>query len=76
MPGNKFRPNDLVPRAEFATALSRMLYSTSDGEYKLTPKYYVHHMEKLMEEKILTNDDPMMEELRGYVMIMLMRSAK
>jgi len=23
---NKFRPNDVVTRAEFATALSRMLY--------------------------------------------------
>ena len=30
MPDNKFRPFDLVTRAEFATALSRMLYSTPD----------------------------------------------
>jgi hypothetical protein len=29
-----------------------------------------------MNEKIITNDDPQLQELRGYVMIMLMRSAK
>ena len=76
MPNNKFRPNDEVTRAEFATALSRMIYNTSDGEYKSTPKYYIHHMEKLVKEWIITKDDPNMKELRGYVMIMLMRSAK
>ena len=75
MPDNKFRPNDEVTRAEFATALSRMIYNTSDGEFKSTPKYYIHHMEKLVKEWIITNDDPNMKELRGYVMIMLMRSA-
>ncbi|MBQ5944853.1 S-layer homology domain-containing protein [bacterium] len=26
MPNNNFRPKDLVTRAEFATALSRMLF--------------------------------------------------
>jgi len=76
MPNNKFRPNDEVTRAEFATALSRMLYNTSDWEYKSTPKYFIHHMEKLVKEWIITNDNPKMKELRGYVMIMLMRSAK
>ena len=76
MPNNKFRPNDEVTRAEFATALSRMLYKTSDWEYKSTPKYYIHHMEKLVKEWIITKSDPAMKELRGYVMIMLMRSAK
>ena len=76
MPWNNFRPNDEVTRAEFATALSRMVYWTSDGEYKATSKYYVHHMEKLVKEWIITNDDPNMKELRWYVMIMLMRSVK
>ena len=76
MPNNKFRPNDEVTRAEFATALSRMVYHTSDGEYKSTPKYYIHHIEKLVKEWIITKDDPSMKELRWYVMIMLMRSAK
>jgi hypothetical protein len=76
MPNNNFRPNDEVTRAEFATALSRMIYWTSDWEYKWTWKYYIPHMEKLKKEWIITKDDPSMKELRGYVMIMLMRSAK
>ena len=76
MPWNNFRPNDEVTRAEFATALSRMAYWTSDWEYKATSKYYVHHMEKLVKEWIITNDDPNMKELRWYVMIMLMRSTE
>ena len=67
---DKFRPNDLVTRAEFATALSRMLFSTPDWD-----PYYVTHLAKLKEEKIITNDNPSMQELRGYVMLMLMRSA-
>ena len=53
-----------------------LLYSTSDGEYKSTSKYYIHHMEKLVKEWIITKDDPKMKERRWYVMIMLMRSAK
>ena len=73
---NNFRPDDEVTRAEFATALSRMLYWTSDGEYKSTDKYYTNHMKKLVQEWIITNDDAKMKELRWYVMIMLMRSAK
>ena len=71
MPNNNFRPNDLVTRAEFATALSRMLYSTPDGN-----PYYVPHIQKLKTEWIITNDDYKMKELRWYVMIMLMRSAQ
>ena len=66
-----FRPNDLVTRAEFATALSRLLFNTPDGE----DNYYTTHLQKLMDEKIITVDTPDLQELRGYVMIMLMRSA-
>ena len=76
MPNNNFRPDDEVTRAEFATALSRMLYATSDWIYKSTSEYYTNHMKKLKEEWIITKDDPKMKELRWYVMIMLMRSAK
>ena len=76
MKDNKFRPNDEVTRAEFVTALSRLLYSTSDWEYKSTSKYYTHHMEKLVNEWIITKADPKMKERRWYVMIMLMRSVK
>lgn len=68
---NMFRPFDLVTRAEFGTALSRMLYWLADWK-KL---YYETHLKKLTEEKIITNNDPNLRELRWYVMIMLMRSA-
>ncbi len=76
MPNNEFRPYWYVTRAEFATALSRLLYNTSDWEFEKTSKYYVPHIDKLAYEWILTNTDPYMKELRGYVMLMLMRSAK
>ena len=69
---DEFRPFDEVTRAEFVTALSRMLFGLADGENL----YYETHMQKLLEEKIITVADPNMKELRGYVMIMLMRSAK
>ena len=67
---DKFRPYDWVTRAEFATALSRMLYGLEDGN-----PYYATHLAKLKTEWIITNDNPELKELRGYVMIMLMRSA-
>ena len=70
MSNNKFRPFDLVTRAEFATALSRMLFSTPDWN-----PYYSTHLSTLKEEKIITIDNPDMQELRGYVLLMLMRSA-
>jgi len=76
MPWNKFRPKDEVTRAEFITALSRLLYNTPDWEYKWTWKYYINHMQKLKSEWIITNDNPKMKEKRWYVMIMLMRTAK
>jgi len=68
---NKFRPNDEVTRAEFATALSRLLYSTPDGQ----PYYYMPHLKKLKQEWIISNDNPKIKEKRWYVMLMLMRSA-
>ena len=72
MKNNRFRPNDYVTRAEFGTALSRMLYGLADGK----KNYYSTHLQKLMEKKIITNDNPNLRELRGYVMIMLMRSTE
>ena len=69
---DNFRPNDTVVRAEFGTALSRMLFQISDG----TNKYYTTHLSKLKKEWIITNDDPDLQESRWYVMLMLMRSAK
>lgn len=72
MPDNKFYPNWRVTRAEFATALSRLLYWTKDW----TDKYYSTHITKLYNEKIINNTDPKLREKRWYVMLMLMRAAK
>jgi hypothetical protein len=54
------------------TALSRLLYDTEDGEIL----YYSTHMELLNKMWIISVTDPDMIELRWYVMLMLMRSAK
>ncbi len=67
---DKFRPYDEVTRAEFGTALSRMLYWLKDGN-----PYYSTHLTKLKAERIISNDNPNLKELRWYVMLMLMRSA-
>lgn len=72
MPDNKFLPYETVTRAQFGTALSRLLFGIEDGE----DAYYTTHLKKLKEAWIITNDDPTLEELRGYVMLMLMRSSK
>ena len=76
MPNNNFRPNDIVTRAEFVVAFSRMLYDIPDGIYKSTRKFYILHMENLYSKWIITKTDPDMKEKRWYVMIMLMRSVK
>ena len=69
---DKFRPNDEVVRAEFWTALSRMLYWLDDWK----DNYYSTHLAKLKREWIISNDNPTLWELRWYVMLMLMRSAQ
>ena len=74
MKNNNFRPYDEVTRAEFATALSRMLYHTKD--WKWSVKYYEPHMAKLYKEWIITNTNSKLKEKRWYVMLMLMRSTK
>lgn len=70
MPDNKFYPNWWVTRAEFATALSRLLYWTKDW----TDKYYSTHINKLYREWIISNTDPKLWEKRWYIMLMLMRA--
>ena len=72
MPNNEFRPFDTVTRAEFGTALSRLLFGLADW----SDAYYTTHLAKLKAEWIITNDDPTLQELRWYIMIMLMRAAK
>jgi len=69
----KFRPNDKVIRAEFATVFSRVLYG--DKYNKSEWNYYEDHIKALKEAGILTNDNPTMKEIRGWVMLMMYRFA-
>lgn len=69
-----FRPYDRVTRAEFATAVSRMVYNTTDWGYGRA--YYEPHLYKLKDEWILTNIDPYRIERRWLAFIILMRIAQ
>ena len=68
-----FRPYDTITRAEFGTALSRALWgSENEGG---TP-YYTNHLNALKEAwimNVITNAENT-KEVRGYVMLMLMRT--
>ena len=67
-----FRPKDSVTRAEFWTVLSRALW-WSKNEWWST--YYENHLKALKSEWIMSKiDTPSNKEVRGYVMLMLMRS--
>jgi len=67
-----FRPKDSVTRAEFWTVLSRTL-RWDKNEWWST--YYENHLKALKNEWIMNKiDTPTDKELRGYVMVMLMRS--
>jgi hypothetical protein len=70
---SSFRPYDTISRAEFGTALSRVLWD--DANEGGTP-YYAKHLDALKAEGIMTQiDNPEnRDEVRGYVMLMLMRS--
>ena len=70
---DEFRPFDLVTRAEFGTVLSRILYW--DTYNQVWGKYYSKHLNALKKTWIMTKiDNPSQKEIRGYVMLMLMRS--
>ena len=72
-PIENFNPNGEVTRAEFATVLSRILYGS---EYNQEwADFYSKHLEALKEASILKNTTPTMKELRGWVMLMLMRTS-
>ena len=73
-----FNPNGLVTRAEFGTAFSRALNAKDAdklAEMNKADPYYKDHLNFLKEEGIMNNiSDPNMKEVRGYVMLMMMRS--
>ena len=67
-----FRPKDFVTRAEFWTVLSRMLWW---NEYEWWKLYYENHLRALNVSWIMKNISyPFNNEIRWYVMLMLMRS--
>ena len=67
-----FKPTNYVTRAEFWTILSRALWW---DEYEWWSTYYENHLKALKSEWIMNKiDSPMDKEVRGYVMLMLMRS--
>lgn len=68
----KFNPTGVVTRAQFGTALDRILNgSDNDGS---TP-YYKAHLEALKAAGIMNNiSTPDSVEVRGYVMLMLQRA--
>jgi hypothetical protein len=70
-----FQPYAQVSRAQFWTVLSRLLYG---NEYAGGKPYYANHLQALKEKGILTQiEDPEARvELRQWVRLMLMRSAK
>jgi len=70
-----FNPNGEMSRAEFGTVLSRILrgntYNTNTGNY------YEHHLNKLKNSQIMNDiSNPIAKEIRGYVMLMLMRTGQ
>jgi hypothetical protein len=69
----QFLPEAQVTRAQFATILSRLLYG---DKYEGGDLYYSLHLQALRDNGILTNilDSEHLLELRGYIMLMLMRS--
>ena len=71
-PLENFNPNGLVTRAEYATVFSRVLYG--DKYNKSEWNYYEDHLAALKEAGILTNTTPTIQEIRGWVMLMMYRS--
>jgi len=68
-----FRPYDTITRAEFGTALSRALYG---NKYEGGNPYYANHLNALKANAIMNQiaNAESTKEIRGYVMLMLMRS--
>jgi len=67
-----FDPMDQVDRAQFGTILSRLLRA---GKYNGGNPYYAKHLNALKAAGIMTKiDTPLQKEIRGYVMLMMMRA--
>ena len=73
-PIDEFNPNGLVTRWEYATVFSRVLFgSLFNQEWE---DFYSKHIAALNAAGILTNTDPTIQEMRGWVMLMMYRSSQ
>ena len=71
---DNFYPWSPVTRAEFWTVFSRALWGNM---YNESVPYYLGHLNALKQAWVMSKiDTPSMKELRGYVMLMLMRANK
>jgi len=77
-PKTVFNPNDQVPRTEFGTVLSRMLF---DGSYNVDntqwETFYKNHLQALQDKWVMKYIDASIifnPEIRWYVRMMLKRS--
>lgn len=72
IPVQTFDPDTEVTRAQFGTVLSRTLRGDA---YNGGNPFYLFHLDMLQKEGIMKNiDTPANKEMRGWVMLMLMRS--
>lgn len=72
---NKFTPNEEVNRAQFGTVLSRALWGE---KYNGGTNFYSKHLTALKAKGIMTKitEPEGIKEIRGYVMLMMMRAVK
>lgn len=71
-PADTFNPEDQVNRAIFGTTLSRALFG---GTYNGGQNRYAKHLEALKTNAVMNFiDKPFNREIRGYVMLMMMRA--
>ena len=69
-----FDPSAVIDRGQFGTVLSRLIRT---GKYNGGNPYYTKHLNALKANKIMTKiDTPSQDEIRGYVMLMMMRAAQ
>lgn len=71
----KFMPNAIVTRAEFATVLSRVLFGSEFNVKDWKTPFYQEHIKALAEANILSEVNHKITELKKFVLIMLQRSS-
>lgn len=72
-PLTNFMPNKFVSRAELVTVLSRVMFG-NQFDNNAQDAWWAKHMEKLHADGVVKNTVPTIEELRGYVFLMLYRA--